>query len=210
MNDIDKVLSRVADIAGVKSDSDIARIIGISPQAIGNARKRGSVPYEKLTKFAKEHDVSLDYLLGNSSRAKEIDLELFKHIQNVLKSEHSELREINAVDFSYYTAIIYNQVFNIADTDLRVQAILNSVIFVSVVALRKSQENFESPELLKLPGGKEFREKQSKVVEERIKELEMLIDNPNRVPILESKAESIIPEAVKTTLKNATETLEKD
>lgn len=210
MNDIDKILSRVADIAGVKSDSQIARIIGISPQAIGNARKRGSIPYEKLTTFAKEHDVSLDYLLGNSSRAKEIDLGLFKHIQNVLKSEHSELRGINSVDFGYYTAIIYNQVFNISDTDMRVQAILNSVIFVSVVALRKSEENFESPELLKLPDGKEFREKQRKVIEERIKELEMLIDSPNSVPILEPRAESIIPEAVKTTLKNATETLEKD
>ncbi len=57
------VLKRIADVAGVKSDAALARVLSVSHQALSNWRLRGTVPYEAIVRFAETHGCALDYLL---------------------------------------------------------------------------------------------------------------------------------------------------
>ena len=60
---IGDIFTRVTDVIGEQTDAAIAKCLGVTPQAIANARKRGTMPYEKLIVFAQSNNLSLDYLL---------------------------------------------------------------------------------------------------------------------------------------------------
>jgi len=80
-----EILDRVRKISGATSDAAIARALGVTPQAIGNARRRGTIPFERLVAFAAEHGVSLDYLfLGKAADAPQVDFDLLDEIYGKL------------------------------------------------------------------------------------------------------------------------------
>lgn len=65
MNEIDYsgVIERLKKHLNVKGDSELARIIDVTPQAIYSFKKQNKFPLETLLKFCSTHDVSLDWLL---------------------------------------------------------------------------------------------------------------------------------------------------
>lgn len=147
MNNIEKILARVAEIIDTHSDSAIAKELGVSPQAIANARKRESVPYEKLIQFASRKNISLDDLfLGKVDtqpiRA-EMDTKVFQEILESLNSEISELREYKPIDFANKAAFLYNSVCSIDDEQLRKNAINSSIIMLSQAILQSRIEFIE-------------------------------------------------------------------
>lgn len=58
-----EILERMLKAGNLKSGSELARAVGITPQAIFNYRKRGEVPAGLVLKFADIHGVSVDWLL---------------------------------------------------------------------------------------------------------------------------------------------------
>lgn len=119
--DIADVLDRVGIICEEKTDTGIAKQLGVTRQAITNARKRGTVPYEKLCSFAAKHKITVDYLLmglGDGARLDgEVDPYLFRDIMTSLydKNESTQhFRDITIIDgidaISYYAARIYNKI----------------------------------------------------------------------------------------------------
>ncbi|AAS97158.1 LexA family transcriptional regulator [Nitratidesulfovibrio vulgaris] len=56
------VLERLMVASGAKNDSDLARILGITPQSVSGARKRGEVPPVWIQSFAEKTGISSDWL----------------------------------------------------------------------------------------------------------------------------------------------------
>lgn len=51
-------------VAGkLKNYSELARTVGLSPQAISNYRKKDEIPPRLIFKFAETYDISIDWLL---------------------------------------------------------------------------------------------------------------------------------------------------
>jgi len=57
------VLDRLIPALGLKTDSELARLLDTAPSTISSWRKRNSVPFAICAKFAEEHDWSLDWLM---------------------------------------------------------------------------------------------------------------------------------------------------
>ncbi|WP_306534487.1 helix-turn-helix domain-containing protein [Geobacter sp.] len=57
------IVDRMKLITGLGYDSDLAKILEITPQAISNFKKKGKLPSDLVIKFALEHKVSVDWLL---------------------------------------------------------------------------------------------------------------------------------------------------
>ncbi|MEJ1341203.1 MAG: helix-turn-helix domain-containing protein [Candidatus Sedimenticola sp. (ex Thyasira tokunagai)] len=124
MDDIDKILKRVTEICGARSDSAVAKELGVTPQAIGNTRRRGTIPYEKLCLFAEQHEVSLDYLLlgkGGESNGQGVEPQLLFWIGSHLEAEwkESKLHPLARGMRYYYTALLYNRILGIVPKELR-------------------------------------------------------------------------------------------
>lgn len=61
-DELEILLSRVKQYIDSDKDADVARALKVSPSAIPTWRKRGTVPYGDIVKFAYANDVSLDWL----------------------------------------------------------------------------------------------------------------------------------------------------
>lgn len=59
----DAVFDRMKSILGCRSDSEMATVLGQSPQQICDKRRRGSVPYEDAVALAWAGIASLSWLL---------------------------------------------------------------------------------------------------------------------------------------------------
>src|SRR3989344_4723770 len=132
------ILSRVADLAGAKTDSALAGELGVTRQTLATWKNRGKVPYEELCEFAGRHGVSLDFLLlGKKETKTGIDLALFKEVRQALRSELSEMRELDDEEFGTYTVTIYNEVSSIDDPGLRQRMIIGFVAIASRERLKE-------------------------------------------------------------------------
>jgi hypothetical protein len=72
------VLERMKKSANLKNDSRLARLLGVTPQALSNYKKRSKVPSDLLIKFADMQGLSVDWLLsgeGPSSRVSSAEAE---------------------------------------------------------------------------------------------------------------------------------------
>lgn len=57
------IIDRMKLVTGLGYDSDLAKVLEITPQAISNFKKKGKLPSDLVIKFALEHKVSVDWLL---------------------------------------------------------------------------------------------------------------------------------------------------
>lgn len=66
MNSIDRALSAT----GSKSDSELARFLGLAQSSVSGFRKRGWLPLEQYIKVAEQTDTPLDWLILGKGEAK--------------------------------------------------------------------------------------------------------------------------------------------
>ncbi len=62
-SDFSEIMGRMLEIGKLRNYSEIARRIGVSPQAISNYKRRGEISPAVILKFAKTFGVSVDWLL---------------------------------------------------------------------------------------------------------------------------------------------------
>ena len=60
--DVEDVLSRLAKASGAVNSSDLARKLGVTPQALSQARSKGVVPPSWIFRIAEENRVTLDWI----------------------------------------------------------------------------------------------------------------------------------------------------
>ncbi|MBI5345487.1 MAG: helix-turn-helix domain-containing protein [Deltaproteobacteria bacterium] len=102
------IIERMRWAARLKNDSSAARILGITPQALSNYKKRGEMPASLIIKFAGIYGLSVDWLLtgggGMSRPGKEDGLE--KNVPDRSK-EVIEFQRITGPDAFGLDEIIY-------------------------------------------------------------------------------------------------------
>lgn len=59
-----EVIERMKDIGKLKNDSAVARVLGVTPQALSNYKKRAKMPAHLIIKFAESNSLSVDWLLS--------------------------------------------------------------------------------------------------------------------------------------------------
>ena len=64
-----EILERMKRIANLKNDSQVAKAVGITPQAFSNYKKRAKIPSDLILKFAGIYDVSVDWLLTGEGKS---------------------------------------------------------------------------------------------------------------------------------------------
>lgn len=60
-----KMMSR----SGLKSHAELAKALGVTPQALSNSKKRGEMPPRLIFRFSKIYGVSLDWLVNDAEDA---------------------------------------------------------------------------------------------------------------------------------------------
>lgn len=61
--DYKETIERMRWAGKLKNDSAVARVLGVTPQALSNYKKRGKIPSGLLIKFAELYDLSVDWLI---------------------------------------------------------------------------------------------------------------------------------------------------
>lgn len=63
------ILHRMKDLTGAKTDAELSKALGISPQTLSSWKIRESIPYALCMELAQEQGVSLDWLfLGDGQQ----------------------------------------------------------------------------------------------------------------------------------------------
>jgi hypothetical protein len=134
MIDAGSVFDRIALLLGTTTDKAIAEVLGVSPQAITNSRKRGAVPYDKICAFAENNSASLDYLLLGIESASspneildsvrdEVNFQLQKEMPSRFGSKNSPNFREGVQAFSF----VYNQICHIDDEATRRTSIRKAI-----------------------------------------------------------------------------------
>lgn len=64
-----EIFERMLEAAHLQNSSQLAKALGVTPQALSNYKKRGEIPTSLLFKFAAIYDVSVDWLISGSGTA---------------------------------------------------------------------------------------------------------------------------------------------
>ncbi len=63
MRKIIEIIEILRENKSLKSETQVAKILGMTQQALAHHKLRGSYPYEQLAAFCEREGVSLDWLL---------------------------------------------------------------------------------------------------------------------------------------------------
>ncbi|HHD11465.1 MAG TPA: hypothetical protein ENK42_03410 [Deltaproteobacteria bacterium] len=58
-----QIVRRMMESTGLKNESAVAKVLGVTPQALSNYKKRGKMPPNLVLKFAFMYGLSVDWLL---------------------------------------------------------------------------------------------------------------------------------------------------
>jgi len=59
-----ETIERMRWAGKLKNDSAVARVLGVTPQALSNYKKRGEMPTDLVLRFADIHGLSVDWLIS--------------------------------------------------------------------------------------------------------------------------------------------------
>lgn len=60
---IHEIISRIKKIKNVRSDGEVAAILGVGGTAVSNYKTSGNIPFERLTVFCENESISIDWLI---------------------------------------------------------------------------------------------------------------------------------------------------
>lgn len=90
MREIAEIISLIKEIKNVKSDTDVARVLGMKQSAFSERKKLNSIPYEHIALFCEKEGLSLDWLLlGREPEQKEKEID---ELRKLLKSVEKKLK----------------------------------------------------------------------------------------------------------------------
>ena len=106
-----KMLERLFQATGAQNDSELAETLGLTSQAVYDARKRNKVPDAWFRLIAEKYDVSADWLLFGSGQMRRDD-----ESQQSLQSGREVMREVQKIpppipeDACYAHDLVYDVV----------------------------------------------------------------------------------------------------
>ena len=153
--DIRAILDRVAEVTESVNDSQTARALDTTPQALANWRARGTIPFDRLFALAQRNGLSLEFIFfGSGSRKRRttnVDPHLFTSVTVALAVEIKKRpqleRSMSLAMRAYSAALVYNDVCNLPDAEQgeaarreagRVAHILSAMELVDALELARS------------------------------------------------------------------------
>ena len=88
---ISNILKKLKDVVGVKSDKELASLLNVSYPTIAAWKKRNTLDFQKVIKFAVEHSIDLNYLFADAFIFNENSKD--NKIQNTKNQEPNEFEE---------------------------------------------------------------------------------------------------------------------
>jgi len=88
---ISNILKKLKDVVGVKSDKELASLLDVSYSTIAAWKKRNTLDFQKVIKFALEHSIDLNYLFADTFIFNENSKN--NKIQNTKNQEPNEFEE---------------------------------------------------------------------------------------------------------------------
>lgn len=88
---ISNILKKLKDVVGVKSDKELASLLDVSYPTIAAWKKRNTLDFQKVIKFAVEHSIDLNYLFADAFIFNENSKD--NKIQNTKNQEPNEFEE---------------------------------------------------------------------------------------------------------------------
>ncbi len=90
--DVKKILDRVKDAAGVKTDLELCKVLNIKQSALSMSRQRGTINLQSIINFCDSRKISLDWIIkGEDPQAEHLD-DLTGKILEMLKGMDEEQR----------------------------------------------------------------------------------------------------------------------
>jgi|TARA_B100001964_G_C14098575_1_gene538193 hypothetical protein len=80
-----EIFARIKEIAGLKRDDELARLLALSPQSLGGYKSRDTLPINQLIRWVGQKNVSLDYLLLGIGPVKRENLDFEKENRDLRK-----------------------------------------------------------------------------------------------------------------------------
>lgn len=78
IEELEAVLGRMREVAGVDSDSALARLLNVTPSSVSNMKKRLVISGDNILEVSLKYKVGLDYLIYGEKRKDEELRELFE------------------------------------------------------------------------------------------------------------------------------------
>lgn len=72
MADIEEVLGRIKEAKNLKTDTELASLLGVKPNTISGWRARKSVPYDLIVSICEKENLDLDWILAGKEPLSEI------------------------------------------------------------------------------------------------------------------------------------------
>lgn len=95
--EVGHAIDRMIEVAGVKSIPQLAELIGISPQALQQAKTRGSLSLGLFMKFVAEHGSTIDYLVWGKGEPGERKVDS-QEAQEVPVDNYIELEPVGVIE----------------------------------------------------------------------------------------------------------------
>ena len=116
--DVAAVLWRLGEIASAPSDTSLAGVLGVSPQAVSNWRVRGALPFQRICDYCVRTGASLDFVIfgrGPQMLAASggVDPRTLASIGAALEARlvaEGRARSTILAERFFYSALVYNRV----------------------------------------------------------------------------------------------------
>lgn len=63
MRTIDEILDKIKELKGVKTDTELSKLLKVKPNAVTNWRKRRSIPYDRIVTMCEKDGIPLGLIL---------------------------------------------------------------------------------------------------------------------------------------------------
>lgn len=90
MRNIVDIIDRLKIKFSLKSDMQVAKLLGVEQNTLSSWKKRNKIPYEKLDSIAIEYKISFDWLLSGIETYNDEYKELMENL-NTLSKEKKEI-----------------------------------------------------------------------------------------------------------------------
>jgi hypothetical protein len=64
MTNIGQIIDNIKIFSGAKSDRQVAKLLQMEPPALFNHKKRGTIPFKKVTTYCYQNNLALDSVMG--------------------------------------------------------------------------------------------------------------------------------------------------
>jgi len=116
MKKIDPILIRLREFLGIRKDTELCEIWGLKYGTLNTWKARDAIPKKKLENFAKEHNLSLDWIMnGSKAQEKFKDTISFPYFPNIRASAGAGYVNEDDAGYISYPLSYANEILKVAN-----------------------------------------------------------------------------------------------